>query len=198
MPDVVVPPAQQGDVINLRSGRVIKGVQVLRAKAGFYEIEVTKDVKLLIPRRQVVKIDYDGIEPNARGARPEAPADSGGSLLQGTKLDPRVAAKLNSPIPDTPIEFTDKDLLIILTRLSAVAGVEIVIDDSVKAIPPEQRQWDVVATAGATLGSMLRDKLLKQFPNLTLVYQSDRLLVTLKPSTEVLVPTPPPPAEQAQ
>ncbi|NIA15252.1 MAG: hypothetical protein GWP08_14375 [Nitrospiraceae bacterium] len=191
-PDAVEAPPQQGDVITLRSGRQIKNVQVLRAKAGVYEIQVTEDVKLILPRRQVVKIDYDDIQPNARGNRKTAPADTGGSLLQGTKLDPRLAAKLTGPIPGTPVEFEDKDLLSILAWLSETAGVEIAVDDSVKAIPPEQRRWDVVAEPGATLGSMLRDKLLKQFPNLTLVYQSDKLLVALKPSTEAPAPAPAP------
>jgi hypothetical protein len=177
-----LPIDLKGDEITLKSGAVLKGVQVLRRTPVEVEVQVSPGVTLSIPCKQITfPIKLDNIEP-LQGVRPgvAAPEQKEGNLIPGNKLKPEVSEKLTSPLPEPSIKYENADLIAVLAELSQRFGVTIVVDDPVKGLPVEQRRWAFEAKPGMNLMGLLQDELLKKFKNLAVVYQYDKLLVTTK------------------
>ena len=185
----------KGDVVTLKSGAQLKGVQVLSQTASEVEVDVGAGVVLAIPRRQVQDIQFDDIEPK----RTKQPADASqkGDLFPGNKLKPEVSGKLTAPLQQ-PIKYEKTDLVKVLGELSERCGVAIVVDEPVKSLPENERLWTLETRPGTNLMGVLQDDFLKKFPALAVVYQFDKLLVTTKEKAAALaaqepaqVPTPP-------
>jgi hypothetical protein len=190
----------KGDEIALKSGAVLKGVQVFRRGPTDIEVEVIPGVTLRIPRKQIVDIKYDDVEPTGlRQPGASAPAQKIGNLIPGKELKPELAEKLMSPLPaEPPIKYENTDLVTIFGDLGQRLGITIVVDDAVKALPPGSRLWGFEAKAGTSLMALLQDDFLRKFRNLGVVYQYDKLLVTTKEKADALAaqeaspPTSPP------
>lgn len=185
----------KGDVVTLKSGAQLKGVQVLSQTANEVEVDVGAGVVLVIPRRQVQHIQPDDIEPK----RTKQPADASqkGDLFPGNKLKPEVSGKLTAPLQE-PIKYEKTDLVKALGELSERCGVAIVVDEPVKSLSENERLWTIETKPGMNLMGVLQDDFLKKFPALAVVYQFDKLLVTTKEKAAALaaqepaqVPTPP-------
>jgi len=184
-PPPAAPPAPplfeepQGDVIMLTTGAVLKNVQVYRRTAKAFEIQITEEVILKIPRKLVADVQYDDYEPSRRRARRPQPKKA--DRLVGTKLKPEVHKKLTSPIPPPPLKYKDTDLVTILAELSKRVGVSIVVDESIKTVPREKLIWDLESKPGATLMTLLQEDMRKRFKKLEVVYQYDKILITPQP-----------------
>ena len=172
-----------GDVINLKSGRVYRGFQVLSSSSSEVLLEVTPGVTLTIPRRQIVSIDYDTIDPaveaEKRKAAQEAAAKAATELLSGQKVSPAIQAKLAADISETPIKVTNAligDVIVQLNKVAQVGGL-IEVDKVLRKLPVEQRQWTFETTPGMTLASAL-ENLKKALPNLATVIRDDKLVIT--------------------
>jgi len=69
-------PALEGDVITLKSGKRLAGVQVLRETPMGVQVEFLPGVAPLeIPRKQVASIDYDDIDPLKQRRRKPSKAE---------------------------------------------------------------------------------------------------------------------------
>ena len=169
----------QGDVITLKTGAVLKNVQVYRRTAKAFEIQITEEVILKIPRKLVADVQYDDYEPSRRRARRPQPKKA--DKLVGTKLKPEVHKKLTSAIPPPPLKYKDTDLVTILAELSKRVGVSIVVDESIKTVPREKLIWDLESKPGATLMTLLQEEMRKRFKEFVVVYQYDKILVTTPP-----------------
>ena len=169
----------QGDVITLTTGAVLKNVQVYRRTAKEFEIQITEEVILKIPRKLVADVQYDDYEPSRRRAMRPQPKKA--DRLVGTKLKPEVHEKLTSPIPPPPLKYKDTDLVTILAELSKRVGVSIVVDESIKTVPREKLIWDLESKPGATLMTLLQEDMRKRFKKLVVVYQYDTILITTQP-----------------
>jgi len=184
-PPPAAPPAPplfeepQGDVITLTTGAVLKNVQVYRRTAKTFEIQITEEVMLNLPRKLVADVQYDDYEPSRRRARRPQPKKA--DRLVGTKLKPEVHKKLTSPIPPPPLKYKDTDLVTILADLSKRVGVSIVVDESIKTLAREKLIWDLASKPGATLMTLLQEDMRKRFNELVVVYQYDKILVTTQP-----------------
>jgi len=187
-PEALPPPAPpaspafeepQGDVITLTTGAILKNVQVYRRSAKAFEIQVTEEVVLKIPRKLIADVQYDDYEPS-RG-RAERPQPKKTDRLVGMKLKPEVHKKLTTPIPPPPLKYKDTDLVTILADLSKRVGVRIVVDKSVKLVPREELIWDIESKPQATLMTLLQEEMRKRFKQLVVVYQYDKILITTQP-----------------
>lgn len=176
------PPKPVGDVIKLKGGAELKGVQVLRRTPHGYDVEVAEGVPpLRIPWRQVEKIIFDAYDPlRERRAKQTMSGNPESSLIPGEKLSPDLVKKLSAAISDTPLEYNQRDLVEVLEELSTQLGIAIHVGQPVKDLPPDQRLWTVKLEPGASLMTLLRDHLQKTFAQLDVVYQFDKLLITSK------------------
>jgi hypothetical protein len=175
----------KGDVVILKNGKQLKGVQVVSKTANEIEVEVTSGVRMTIPRKQVQDIQLDDIEPSAikPGAAANAPKE--GEVFEGNKLKPELSEKLSAPLTE-PIKFENADVVKVLDELSSRFGVTIIVDDAVKAMPPDARVWTFETKQGMNAMGILQEELLKKFPTLEVVLQFDKILVTTKEKAAAL------------
>jgi len=182
----VVPPASKdtavGDLITLKSGKVLRGVRLLRQTARSVELEVYPGVEpLILPAKQVVSIE--------RGKRRRflaavsatiAPPNTGeedepGDMLSAVKVSPELLEKMAKPFVTESIDFKDQDIVNILQSISILSRVSISIGPALERIPADERRITVTAREGASINSFLREALTPQFPWLRVEYQFDRI-----------------------
>lgn len=161
----------RGDVITLKSGQVVEGLQILRENSAFYVLEITNSVTLDIPRRQVVSVEYDNIEPGMEQPQP--------TLIRGQRLSDQLEAVLDTDISDPPFDYNKADLIQVLSDVAGRVNGSLVLDPSIKeTMPPATRAWTVRSEPGMTLGTLLRKELMEDFPDLAIVFKDDQVVLT--------------------
>ncbi|MBN2311875.1 MAG: hypothetical protein JXR94_23045 [Candidatus Hydrogenedentes bacterium] len=176
-PEQTGPP---GDVITLKSGQVIRGFQVLKETPSGYEVDILDGtITLKIPRRQVVSVDYDDIEPGeAPGAGP--PAQLGKPRwITGQRIPPEVIQSMQKNIAEPPLEVEGKDIAAILALVSERAGVPIECSPLVGELPEEKRLWPAGTQPGPTLLAVLEENLLA-LDQLDWLFLDGRIIVSTK------------------
>lgn len=171
--DIVPLP---GDAVYFKTGRVLKGVTVVKESPAGVEVKVTDGDSLIIPRKQIDHIDYQKpAEPAAATAQePEI------SILKGQKVSGELYTKLTTALPDDALEVKDTDFVKALDDLSKKLGVTIEVADPVKKKPAKERNWNVKLEKGAKLSNLLEDGLLTSFPNLQLDFPQDKIVISEK------------------
>jgi len=187
--------SKEGDIIELTTGKQLTGVQVIRKTPTVLEIEVLPELEpLRIPRGQVVDIQYDNIDPRKRQREADRQEEEGAKpdVLVGQKLSNELYERITAPVGDAPITRQNKDYVQVLRQLSQQAGIPLEIAPPVQQIPPRQRLWTVTVEPGVSFLAVLREKLLKDFPDLKLVYEYEKIILTTKAANQ---PTPPRPRD---
>ena len=171
--DIVPLP---GDSVYFKTGRVLKGVTVVKESPAGVEVKVTDGDSMIIPRKQIDHIEYQKpVEPAAATAQePEI------SILKGQKVSGDLYTKLTAPLPDDALEVKDTDFVKALDDLGKKLGVTIEIADPVKKKPAKERNWSVKLEKGAKLSNLLEDGLLTSFPNLQLDFPQDKIVISEK------------------
>ncbi len=168
-----------GDTVTLKSGAVLRGVQVVRQTPMGYEILAAGEVKFTVPRKLVESVEYDDVESGA-GAGPGEKSAEDGNLIQGNKVDPELWQKLDNAFGEPVQEFDNQDLVNVIGELSKRAEVPVTVDDLVKGLPAEKRSWTLKTTPETTLRNLLQQDLPKSFPEMKVVYEYDKIRITLK------------------
>lgn len=167
------PEAPRGDVLTLKSGQVIEGLQILRENSAFYVMQITDTVTLDIPRRQVVSVEYDDYDPRSGPQKP--------TMIPGQRLSDQLEAVLETDISDPPFSYNNADLIQVLNELGARVDGSLMLDPSIaQAISPTSRAWTVASEPGMTLGSLLRKALFVDFPEIIMVFENDAIVLTTK------------------
>lgn len=170
----IVPLA--GDTVVFKNGSRLEGVTITSETPVGIEVKVTDADTLLIPRKQIERIEYGQAKEEASAVV----ADSGPSILQGSKVSTALYEKLTSPVPDDSLEVKEQDFVEALDALAKKLEVTIEITDPVKAIPAKDRTWSAKFEAGATLATYLETGLLGSFPSLTVEFPNDRIVISVK------------------
>lgn len=168
-----------GDTVTLKSGSVLRGVQVVRQTPMGYEILAAGEVKFTVPRKLVENIEYDDVESGAAGI-PGDKATEDANLIQGNKVDPVLWEKLNKPFGEPVLAFENQDLVNAIGELGKRAEVPLTVDEAVAGLPVESRSWTLKTTAETTLRNLLQQDLPKSFPDLKVIYEYDKIRVTLR------------------
>ena len=105
-----------GDVLHLKSGAAITGVQILRSMPRYYEVQLVEGVEpLRIPRNQVLSVEFDDYDPARERLRRELFPDSEEvSLASGERVSRYRMDKLSGPVSEEPLSYDRKDLIKIL------------------------------------------------------------------------------------
>lgn len=179
-PDSSARPA--GDSITLKTGKVISGVQILRATPLFYEVEITEGIEpLLLPRKMVEHVEYDDIDPLADRRRERMfPSRKEQRETAGDELEPALMDKLTAPLSSEEMSYEGRDLIEVLDELAKKQGVQIEIHKSVRNVRAERRAWNLTIAPDTSLMSVLQDHLLRDFKFLELEFQFDMIVVITK------------------
>jgi hypothetical protein len=180
-----------GDVVLLKNGKSITGVQVLRETPVSVEIVTAPgEPPLRVPRKQVLEVQYDDLDPS-RLPEPAVVAPATPDVMEGNELQPEFHANLTKPLSDAPIVFENTDIVAMMRDLRQRAGVALVLLPGVHNTPLEQRQWTVTIPAGRTFMALLQEDFAKQFPQFQVVFEFAR--VVLKTEQDVIAPAEPAP-----
>ena len=176
-----------GDVIVLKSGKVLKDLKITGRTPTDITVRIISGVTISIPRKQI-----ESIRENVPDSTPGATEDTASSK---NDLSPEVLGKLAAPLPDPPLKYDNKDIVLILEDLSKKTGVTFIVDDSVRSISQKDRSITFEAKSGMNAMNLLQDEVLKKVKKLDVIFQGDKLLFVSKDrSTMPAVPPATPPA----
>ncbi|MBL7649287.1 MAG: hypothetical protein JNK74_24175 [Candidatus Hydrogenedentes bacterium] len=168
--------ARNDDRITLKSGRVLRGVKIVRTTPFKLVLEVLPAVEPLeIPARQVVSVAY-GERPSSepQEARQE-PAEKGDTsqVLQAVKVSPDLIKKLSAPLREKSVNFLRQDLLNTLRSAGILFGVPVTFGTRLEKLPVEERLVSVSLSEGASFEGFIRDTLAPELPWLKVEYRFD-------------------------
>lgn len=169
--------ALAGDVLNLRTGQVLRGVQILRETPRAYMIQVVEGVEpLVIPRRQVASVEKNDIEPWSKRYRPvgEEEADV---RIDGQPVPQELVQGLQASLTETPQTFKQADYMMVLRELASSVGLPLEFADSITKLPPARRSWSVTVEPGMNF-QQLRELLLESFPALEVMPVDKKIQVS--------------------
>jgi len=179
--DAPKAPAVPGDVLVLKSGTQMTGVQVLRETPQFYEVEVVKGVKIQVPRRQVESVIYDDVDPTRDARMKELfPEQQEVTIESGERVTRGLSDKLTAPVSTEPLNYQDKDFVEILNELKTKLGLNLKIDQAILDRHPRTGNWTVKTDPSRTLLAFLREDLAKKFNYLTVTFEGDKILIKAK------------------
>ena len=184
-PAVSAEPAKvrPGDVVKLKNGKELVGVQVVRETPTIVEVQVVPGVEpISLLRKQVVEIVYDNLQASdikegAVGAAPMA-APGGGK----GEISIELAQKLGKPVSEEDLVIDGRDVIEVINEFAEKAEAPIEIMPEVRQIPEIEREWSVTIPKDTPLTSVLRELLPASFPKLDAELTSDRIRLRLKPA----------------
>jgi hypothetical protein len=172
-----------GDVVKLKNGKELVGVQVVRETPTIVEVQVVPGVEpISLLRKQVVEIVYDNLQASdikegAVGAAPMA-APGGGK----GEISIELAQKLGKPVSEEDLVIEGRDVIEVINEFAEKADAAIEIMPEVRQIPDIEREWSVTIPKDTPLTSVLRELLPASFPKLDAELTSDRIRLRLKPA----------------
>ncbi|PCJ55908.1 MAG: hypothetical protein COA73_13175 [Candidatus Hydrogenedentota bacterium] len=173
--------ARGGDLVTLTTGAIMSNVQVLRDTPHGYEIQVLEGMApILIPRKMVVSIEYDDIDPLHEKRKSEMFGKGDDTLASGQQLAPELMERLRKPVPGDPIALVDTDLIKIVNQIATRSEVTIAIHPSIENIAPQDRIWSITTNPELTLMQLLEKQLLTKFPTFTIKYELNKLTLITK------------------
>ncbi|MCC6794231.1 MAG: hypothetical protein IT366_03870 [Candidatus Hydrogenedentes bacterium] len=172
-----------GDLVTLKSGRVYRGFQVVNSSSAEVELEVTEDVTIKVPRRQIVSIQYDEIDPIVEREKKKAAAAAASEatmrLLSGQKVPPQIQTKLAADVSAPSISYDKRDIQDAVSELNKHPKIDnlLEVDKPILSRPPDQKQWTYSAPPGTTLAGVL-EGLKKAVPGVATVIRNNKVLIT--------------------
>ena len=160
----------------------MSGVQILRSTPLFYEVQLVPGVEpLLIPRKQVERVEYDEIDPARNRIRERLfPQRDEVSLASGEQVSRGLMEKLSAPVSATAIAYNRRDFVAILEEIEERLRVKLTIHPSIRNMQASGRLWTFNTTPETTLMSLLREDLLNRFKFVEVLFEYDTIVVLTK------------------
>lgn len=176
------PKTHEGDVLYLKSGMVMSGVQILKSTPFFYEVQLVEGVDpLRINRKQVLRVEYDDIDPARERIRKLLfPSTEEVTLATGERVSRGLMEKLSGPVNAAPLLYDAVDFITILKEVTGRLKVKLTIHPSVENKLPRQRLWTLTTKPDKTLMSLLREDLQNQFKFVEVMFEYDTIVVLTK------------------
>lgn len=172
----------KGDVIELKYGKSLKGVQILRETPKEVEVQTVAGVDpLQIPRGQVANITYDNVDPRVPSQSGGAGADGARPEIMGQELSPEFHEKLTKSLTEEPLKFDNLVLPKIIGEIQRLSSVsDIKVNPSVGRIPNAETKRSFEIAPGTTLLSFLQNDFAKMYPQLTVELRYDAIYINTK------------------
>ena len=190
--------ALSGDILHLKSGKKLSGVQILRETPSRIVVEYLPGFEpLVIPRSQVESLEYDDIDPRkVRRDREVEGTESKPDVITGEEVSKELHGKLTEAMSEEPLRLEQQTWLEALTKLSGRTGVPLQVEDAVKPILKPQQRRDFEIPPGTSFMVFLQRDFRKTFAKAQVTYKYDKVIVSLReeeaPSGETQ-----PPGEEA-
>lgn len=182
-PEQAPPALPEGDIVHLENGKQLVGVQVLRETPTAVEVLAMEGVPpLALPRTQVKKIIYDDIDPNQPGwSKKKDEKKDKLEVILGEEVSAEFHRKLTKPLTeDQPLKYENEGYVRLLTDLAKRADVALEVAEPAKQIPVEKRKASFTIKPGTSLLTFLQNTFLKDFPQLGVKIQFDKIILTSK------------------
>ena len=103
--------AKGGDILIMKSGAIMSGVQILRSTPTHYEVQIAEGVdSIKVNRRLVSSVEYDDIDLRKEKRRRDLFPDVAKELdIDSEELSPMLLRKLKTPLTDDVLNFEKKD-----------------------------------------------------------------------------------------
>ncbi len=172
----------QGDIITLKSGKKMYGVQVLRELPDKIEVQVKEGMEpLVLPRRLIQSIQYDNIDPLRSKIFQEVQGQSKNEgVIPGEELSQEFNQKMKAPLSDQPLVYQNIGILKLLAELTQKVGVGLEVDESMKSMPMEQRIKSFEIPPGTSLYKFLQTDFANAYPQVSITYKFDKIHISLK------------------
>lgn len=177
------PEKPVGDVVTLKNGKVLSGVQVSRESPLVIEVQVVPGVEpLVIPRKQVADIVYDNFAASdiKEGTPGGGNAPPPGRRKGETSIE--LAQKLGKYVAEEALVIEQRDVIEVITELAEKVEAELEVTPEVQQLPKLDREWTVTIPVETSLITVLRD-LPRDFPQLDAEILADRVRLRLKPAS---------------
>ena len=169
-----------GDVLTLRSGQVLSGVQIVSESARAYMVQVVEGVDpLVIPRKQVLSVVSDDIEPWSKIYKAAVEANKE-VFITGQLVPPELVRALQAPLSEEAKAFKEMDFILVLKALAAQVRLPLKFDQPVKDLLLAKRSWSVTVEPGMNFLT-LSTNLLEDFPILNVAPVDKHIMVSIKP-----------------
>ena len=166
-----------GDVIELKSGRKLEGLYVVRTTLTEYVVSVYEGVTIRIPRSQVASVEYDTRHPANVGEEEDGEV----GVLPGARISRELNAQLTQPIFHESRRYESADLLDIVEELREETDVRLKVASEVEdALSREEREWTIRLDEDTTLLGLLRGPFSERFPQLVVNYEYDEAVITTR------------------
>jgi len=171
-----------GDVITLKSGRTLEGFQILEETPTDYVVDILDGtITLNIPRRQVVSVIYDDVDPGNPHSRMFRSEDDRPRWIAARKLPelpPETLRKLRKNIGEPSLDaYEGKDIVEVLGEVAKRADLPIECGQAVLKMPPETRVWTGHIGPNTPLLTFLQEDLPK-WKAFDWLYVKGRIVVT--------------------
>lgn len=186
------PLVRSGDLLHLKSGQTLSDVQILRSTPRFFEVQFVDGLTMEVPRTQVDSVEWDNIDPlDVRRSQASTPVVSAASAVQGMEVGPELNEKLGLPVSDSPLIYLDEDVIVILESLTRRQSVAFEVDESVRALPIEERTLRLEINPSLTFEQLFLDRIPAALPGVVVVYEQDKVrLVTRVVAQQQKAPRP--------
>ena len=178
----------EGDLIVLATGQEFRGFQIIHETPSRVSVEIIPGVLSMdIPRSEIQSIVYDEVVPGAKSSdvQVQEEGEAPPLVFPGQELPEDLAMKMSVDIGTPPLQFENEDILMILPHLFRRVAVLLSPDEHVKNLSKQDRLCTVTIKSPATLHTVLQ-QVLRQLPEIDVVFKSDRVVVTTKENAAVL------------
>ena len=170
--------AKTGDIITLKTGKELHGVQIIRENPRIIALQVVEGMAPMILQRKFVKsVQYDDIDPSRKKGPTEGPKLS---VIVGKKVSGELRKKLVQPLSEEPLVYEKAGFVKLVKELAAKVDVTVEIGEACKIIPVEERARNFNIKPGTPLFSFLQEDFVAAYPKLEVVYLYDKIVITTK------------------
>lgn len=187
----------EGDVIFLKSGKVLQGITIARENPLYIEVEfLPGEAPLQLPRTAVDRIEYakDKLSGRSQGGLGDVRLVP--NIMPGEEVSPEFHRMLMAPMSEEELVLENVDYLVILRAHAAKFSAIIDVNEALDNLPPENRKFSRTIPAGKTFMNFLRTDLAEIAPQVRAILQYDKLV--LQKREDVPAPggdIPPPPMQ---
>ena len=165
----------EGDVVVFKKGTELRGVKVVRESPMFVEIEyLPGEPYLQIPATQVKEVVYAEQDTEAGQASDEG-LTLGPDIMPGEEVSPEFHKMLTAAMSEEPLTFENEDYLNVIQKVCDKAGVDLSVDENLKALSKEDRAFNRTVEANTTVLDFLRKDLAEVAPDVRVILHYDRL-----------------------
>ncbi len=191
--------ALEGDVVVLKSGRELRGVNVIRENPLFVEVQyLPGEAPLQLPRAQVESVEYAADRHGDQDTGVLGDVRLVPHVMPGEEVTVELHRMLTAPMSEEELAFEDADYLVVLREFAARFNVAIDVHDALEELTVEERRFSRILPPETPFMEFLRNHLAEIAPDVRVILQYDQLVLQKREAMELPGDAPPAPEEMPE